>query len=111
MRRSSRASRRAASLAPATASRAKVNQVRPQLAEQRLGIDLAFLGGETEPAQGFYLVLIGAHAIEMHSRQVVLRVRIAEIRCGKLKQPERKLGIGNDRAVFDSVQSINAQSD
>src|SRR5262245_17341343 len=82
-----------------------------QLTEQRLSLDMTLHRGERKPLQGFALVLISADAVETHPPQSVLRFRIAEIRRGKLKQPERILGIGNDVAVFNSVQCVYAQSD
>src|SRR5262249_17225264 len=82
-----------------------------QLTEQRLSLDIILPRGVRKPLQGFEFVLISASAIEKHPPQKVLRFCIAETRRGKLKQPERKLGIGSNCTVFNSVQSVSAQSD
>src|SRR4051812_32469416 len=55
-----------------------------EMAEERLRGRVPLLGGEVEPARRLAHVLLDAVAVEVEAREVVLGVRVAEVRRGVL---------------------------
>ncbi len=74
---------------------------------RRLRLEVPFTGGEKEPPDPLSAVLFDARPFEMHPRQIVLGVRIAEIRRGELEHLERALRVGMHFGVGNSVQIID----
>ena len=69
------------------------------------------MGGEKQPADRLPAVLVDARTFEMHLRQIILGVRIAEGRRGELEHSEGALRIGTHLAVGYPVQIINSKRD
>src|ERR1700730_5350758 len=82
-----------------------------RLTKKSLRLEVALVGGEKQPADGLPAVLVNARALEMHPRQIILSVRIAESRRRELKHLEGAMGVGPHLTVGYPFQIINSKRD
>src|SRR5262245_46320585 len=80
-------------------------------AERGLRLMLALVGGEAEPARRLAGIVRRALSVEIEPRQVVLRIRIAEVGRRIREHLLRPHRVGFDRRVRDAIEVIVAKRD